>query len=63
MSGARSFERSVNGSSTSHYGTKPGHFETSIIHFSTSEGVSEVSERVSATEGASKAISPEQANK
>ena len=45
-----------------HYGTKPGHFETSKIHFPTSEGVSEVSKRVSAAEGASEASSPEQAN-
>ena len=34
-----------------------------IIHFPTSEGVSEVSERVSAAEGASEASSLEQANK
>ena len=34
-----------------------------IIHYPTSEGVSEVSERVSAAEGASEASSPEQANK
>ena len=33
-----------------------------IIHCPTSEGVSEVSERVSAAEGASEASSPEQAN-
>ena len=42
-----------------HYGTKPGHLE---IHFPTSEGVSKVSERASAAEGASEASSPEQAN-
>ena len=48
-----------------HCGTKPGHFETSKIHFPTNEGVSEVSEvseRVSAGEGASEASHPEQAN-
>ena len=45
-----------------HYGTKPGHFETLMIYFPTSEGVSEVSERVSAAEGASEASSLEQAN-
>ena len=45
-----------------HYGTKPGHFETSVIHFATSEGVSEVSERASAAEGASEASSLEPAN-
>ena len=33
-----------------------------IIHCPTSEGVSEVSERASAAEGASEASSPEQAN-
>ena len=33
-----------------------------IIHFPTSEGVSEVSERVSAAEGAREANSPEEAN-
>ena len=33
-----------------------------IIHFPTSEGVSEVSERVSAAEGASEASSLKQAN-
>ena len=47
---------------SSHYGTKPGHSGSSKIHFPTSEGVSKVSDRANAVEGASEASSPEQAN-
>ena len=43
-------------------GKKHGQNSNLINHFPTSEGVSEVSERVSAAEGASEASSPEQAN-
>ena len=49
-----------------HYGRKWKKTQTKysypIIHCPTSEGVSEVSELVSAAEGASEASSPEQAN-
>ena len=44
------------------YGTKPGQFETSNLTLSHERGVSKVSERVSAAEGASEASSPEQVN-
>ena len=57
-----SFGNRVNFLKGTHYGTKPGHFETSKIYFPTSEGVSEVSERANAAEGASEASSPEPAN-